>query len=1591
MSAQPFALPVRRPVATAMVFLACGLLGVFAWTRVRVELFPDVQGSELGIRFNRPASETEVVERELLAPLERRVRELPDVKETFGELQGSGGSIRVRFEQGTDLKVRELELQRLAANLAQAQPPNTTILVESFDSAAISRFVMVVEVVGGSDTDALRDLVDERIRRRVESVSGVARVIVAGGAPREVTVRLDPDRAAALGVPAQLVGERLARTVGRLSFAGGVEDRTTRTAVVLDGRPAGVVSLAGTRIVAERAVALRHLAEIETGTGRRELFYRVNGKPSIALVVFKDEHANLIRLGRRLRERIAELTDDMAIYGVGFNVAMDGAEVLEDELERLKRLGIWGFLIALAVLFVFLRQLRAVLVVAIAVPSSLLLAVALMTAFDQSLNLVTLFGLAVGVGMLVDNSIVVYEAVQRGLERGVDPDRAAVEGVTRTVRAILCATATNLVVFLPLVYLDMENAALRSLLAILALSIVLPLLASLFVAVGLVPLLARHLAAPAAMARIEEEQLWRRAYAGLLPPDRGRELFTGFLMVALRQPRAWLLSVGLAVLVTTFIGITWLTVSALGTEPPRADFVRMEVEITDGGNLDRAAVLFDRLEAKLAGVEGIDSVVSLVQEDGGSITVRLDRDASDEGVVSAAAIRRKLRDADRALVGLRLVTASTDGSEGGAEDPAALLGGGPAEIVVSGPDVQRLRSIALELQERLQSLDDVSTASVSSRRGQEEIWVTPRATSLAAFGLTHDQVLPILSALPREGVVMRTGFTLPSGREIPLTVRREGEAKGLESLTELRIPTSAGVIPLRTVADVRKMPAQPTIQHHDGRRELRVRYVLDPNAPTVGPARADLDRRIRETIQSAHRPTGYTIETGDGTEATAWFRQLVIPVVLLLYAVLAIAFESLLLPLLVLVALPLTIIGAVWALILAGHPPTPMALFGTLALLGLTVNPAILLVDRMQQRGRSGAFSPGAAALAAVRERARPVLMTGATTVAGLWPLALTSGREFEIWPPFATVVMGGLVISTLLTLLVMPVGYVILRRLERVLGHLGAWFVIGWVGATALVVGPLFHFDVIGSMLWRIVTTLLVTGGLLGLAILVFRPTERPEPQSADGPPRIVVRFLHKVYGQPGPIRYAWRLPELFAKRVLARGGQPYQPRRALRRLVPLAMAVAGAGYLAASVQLAIWRIFWAMVAAALAATAIKTVRRARGRVDELGRELPGGPEGVLAALAPWGGLAAIALTYNIELSIVPFALAMKQPPGIPRWIMLALAILTALVQLGRRTALGIARGRLAPTVASGWIRGPRTVWRLVSRRVFGLDLPREEVVALRGVQFDVEHGMVGILGPNGAGKTTLLRQLAGIFEPTRGRITIGGVPVKTISTRLARWIGYLPQEFGLPDRMTAREYMRYFASLYRTGRDRADRTERIERLLTEVGLSDRADDRIGSYSGGMRQRVAVARTLLRLPPVIIVDEPTVGLDPRERIRFRNLLVRLSKGRTVLFSTHVVWDVAVSCERVLVLSEGRLVFDGPPNELAAAAEGKVWQLRKSLEEEARLPPSARVVQELPEEGGFVSMRVLCTERPHEEAQPLEPSVEDGYLLLLRDLRAEAA
>lgn len=1571
-------------MATSMLFLACLLLGLIAVQRMPISLLPSLEGETISVMFSRQNSSPELLEREILNKLESRIGSIPDVRETTGQIRGSQGNLQIEFKPGTDIKIREYEIRRIASRLQREQPRNTTYIgVRAANTSTFDTFVMDISVIGGTgDTDVLFDIAADVIAPRFASVPGVAQATTSGGGGRQVVIQVDPSAAAMLGINTEDITQAIERSAGSLRYMGNLEDESGVTPVMLDGRLRNLRTLENTQISGQSPAELRHTSDVFFGYAAHESFYRVNGEEAVGITVYQEENANLVELGDALRERVADVRAELESMGIDLVVLQDASEQVGEQLTRLTKLGLIGLSLSMLALFLFLRQWRAVLVVGVAVPISIVLALALLYLFGYGINLLTLFGLAVSTGLLVDNSVVVYEAILRGVERQVPIAEAAEKGIRRTIRAISAASLTTAVVFLPIVLIDLENTFIQEFITIVAVSLLLPIGTSLFVAIGLVPLLAHRLAAPAALKRVERQREVHAKRGGLVAPDFVRVFLTGVSKSALRYPATWLTGVAFAVLLTIFLA--WIPVIA-GTSArvaQNADSVQMNVMFDRGArSIDAAVDVMSRIEAELLSIEGVESVTVNGNKEGAQLTVQfVDLDDRPKDL-TVGSIRGRVWKLASKLRGIDVMSPGEQDYDSDRRRRASsrFNDAPPGRIVVSGPDSQTLWNVADDIEERLEGANFIAGAWVAAPRGDPELWVSPNESVLDSLGLQLTDVLGNLNIAGTEGVQMATDYALPSGREIPIVVERIGvrdETTSLSDLRNMRINTTAGAIRLETVATARQMRPSPVIVHKNGRREMAVNYRFSSSAPSSGEALESIREQINMMAASAPRPPEYVIETPEQNEDVSAVSKVLLPAILFLFLVLAMTFESLSLPVLVLLALPLTMLGSGWVLFFTGKPLEPGVLVGMLALVGLTVNPAILLVDRMQRKTLDAGWSRGAAALSAMRERTRPVLLVTATTIAALAPLAVSTGRENEIWPGFAVTVIGGLITSALLTLLVIPVGYILLHRLDRIFGRVGPWLMVGWIGATAAIMTWLIWSGLVESILWQFIVALLVGGCLLALIVMFFRRQEPPQPYSDGGPPLLEVKHLGKIYGLPGPLRATIERRKEFVSRVIERGGVMFSRADSIEKVLVFLIVAAGFGAISYLTIEGLWGLLASLGVACCIALFTYEIRSLLGRVDDTGSVIPNGLVTLLVYGLPW-----IAIAINVYIVNVKPTLE-NEVPEVPLIWPIAIGVVLFVLQFMRRSAVRQIRGDI-PERVEGFLRYPRTFVRRWSKRLAGLDMHGDEVKALTGVDFIAERGMIGILGPNGAGKTTLLRQMAGILEPTSGLVSLGGVPINLLKKHLARWIGYLPQDSGLPAGSTPKAYLMYYAGLYEI--PVADREERVDSLLKEVGLEEKEDDAIGSLSGGMRQRVAVARTLLRLPPIIIVDEPTVGLDPRERIRFRNLLSRLAQNRIVLFSTHVVDDVAVACDRVLVLARNEMQFDGAPSDLSTYAEDKVWTFEQSEDVGFELPEGAILVNETPTGGGQVRRRILAREAPVRDATKVNANLEDGYLWLIGD------
>ena len=728
-------LPTQRPVAVTMFFIGVVLLGLIAWQRMAVELFPALEGDQVTVAFGRSGSEPEMIERDLLMPLEAKVATLPKVSESWGMISGSSGQFRVRFEAGSDVKVRELELRRLAADLQRSQPPGTYVNVNSSGTETFSSFVMTIHVLGRADGDinTLYDLVEQQIAPRFASVAGVSQAQPNGGARRQVTVTVDPDRASALGITTDTVSNAVRRNVGRQEFVGGLETEGGRQVVMLDGRPPGMHSLANAKIQPNRAARLRHVSDLAFGTAREESRFRVNGKPAVGLVLFQEQGANLVRLGASLRERLLEVRAEVAPLGIDLVIGFDAAEQIEEQITRLGKLAGSGFLIALVVLYLFLRQWRAVAVVGIAVPMSLLAALALLYLSGQSINIITLMGLAIAIGLVIDNSVVVFEAVQRRLERGTEITEAVREGLRRTVRAMTAASLTTAVVFLPFQLVDFDSEQMRSMILVVSMAILLPLLASLGVAVGLVPLLAQRLSAPAVVRDLSIRRERRALRGGSVPPDAIRIFFERVVTGALRRPPSWIAGTLAAVLITTVVALPWLLTSSGSSNVREADTVEMSVQFARGSaSINTVSDGMAKLESAVMKLEGVDMVEALIREDEGTLTVHLVEEEVRPpgfGVQDVRSIVRRIDRNDRRMYVLRPGEGGMgDGGKGrgGGKGGVEMFSGGPAEVVLSGPDSGELTTLSRSVRSQLESMGPIRDAWENYRPGMDEFWIVRR-------------------------------------------------------------------------------------------------------------------------------------------------------------------------------------------------------------------------------------------------------------------------------------------------------------------------------------------------------------------------------------------------------------------------------------------------------------------------------------------------------------------------------------------------------------------------------------------------------------------------------------------------------------------------------------------------------------------------------------------------------------------------------------------------------------------------------------------------------------------------------------------------
>lgn len=1038
---------IRRPVSVAMFTVAACVFGFVALGRLPVNLLPEISYPTLTVETRIPGAAPIEVETFVTRPLEEEVGVVPGLRRVTSRSRAGTSEVTLEFAWDTDMDFAGLDVREKLDTVRLPDDAERPRLLR-FDPA--SDAVLRIGLSGGASLSEVRLWAEEDLKKDLDAVEGVAAVRIEGGLVREIQVEVDQGRLAAYGITVEQVRSALA--ANNVNLAGGsvYEDEArylVRTLNELD-----TLDRIGAVIVKNengRRVRLRDVATVAAGFRDQEVILRQDGDEGVELRIFKEGDANTVQVAAGVRQRLEELEESVP-DGLALAVLFDQSQFIEGAISEVTRNAWEGGLLAVLVIALFLRDRRATGVVALAIPVSVVATFFVMQQMGISLNIMSLGGLALGVGMLLDDSIVVLEAIHRRRAEGEAALPAAIAGAGEVAGPVVASTLTTVAVFLPIIFV--EGVA-GQLFRDQALTVSISILASLGFSLALIPVLAsRSRDALAAGAPGSAPSRFTRVLRGLRAAlgfvGRGllyplRPVLAGFTAAERAVARAYPALIRTALRhpgpvfglsAALFAGSLWLGRAAVGVELipalSQGEF-HFEVHLPEG---TAVAATDDLLEEASRGVADDPAVARVTTEAGaGSGAGRSAGGgrAEHRGRIGVVMADRDDPEAEAAVVAaLRSDLAGRPGVRYEFGRPSWFSFRRPVELEVYSEERAALVPNARRVREAVAGAPGLADVSSSAEAGSPEIRVRFAADRLAGMGLSVDVASNALRSRLRGEVATR----LDEGdRRIDVVVRGDGDLRSRTSaVPELIVHADeARPVPLRALgsAEVGEGPAEL--------RRVGQRPAVVISANLDGADLESATAAVEQRIAGLGLPPGVTTRfAGQREEMERSFRSLALAIglaIFLVYFVMASQFESLLHPFLILFTIPLGAVGVVLALLLTGATVSVIVLIGVVMLAGIVVKNAIVLVDCINRLRRSG-MEKTEAIVTAGRMRLRPILMTTLTTILGLTPMALGLGAGAEIRSPMAVTVIGGLLVSTALTLIVIPTAYSVFdrKRFER-------------------------------------------------------------------------------------------------------------------------------------------------------------------------------------------------------------------------------------------------------------------------------------------------------------------------------------------------------------------------------------------------------------------------------------------------------------------------------------------------------------------------------------------------------------------------------
>jgi HAE1 family hydrophobic/amphiphilic exporter-1 len=1006
-----------RPVLIAMATFGILILGSVALVRIPIDLMPDVTSPTLSVSTSYLNASPAEIEELITRPIEEAMSAVPGVEEVSSSSSEGSSSVRITFAWGSDLDAASNDVRDRLDRVANHLPDEADRpILRKFDLASYP--ILILGAAGDLDPVQLRKVMDDQVKYRLERIPGVAAVNIHGGRTREIHVLLNPDKIKALGIPLNQIQSRL-REANITLPAGNLESGNIELTIRTSGDFTTLDELRRTTVAVRDGVPVRlgELADVEDAWQRVTRIVRVNGRPGLRLAVNKQSGKNTVEIAELVLKEIDQINADMP--QIEIIPLVDTSDYIKRSITNVGSSALFGGLYAILVLLLFLRNLRSTAIIATAIPVSIFATFMLIYFGGFTLNLMSLGGLALGVGMLVDNAIVVLENIvrMRDEDPAGDPTETAVRGASEVTAAIISSTLTTLVVFLPLIFVrGMSGLMFRQLAYVVSFA----LLCSMIVALTLVPMLAARFLTPS-LAKAPAPGLGTRLSAKL---GAWLEALNARYSRLLHRTldRRFLVPGAALILLAGSLAL----IPLVGTElMPASDEseVRVTLELESGIRLpllDRTALLIEQrlrdfVPERRHIITGLGGSGSSAQMGDFQVMLTPIRNRTRSSDDIADDLRQRLQDipgatvrtrAGQGLFILRMVS-------GGSSDRV--------QVEVRGYDLETANALARRVKETMETVEGVTDAKASRESGRPERIIIVDRAKAETLKVSVSQVASVLQTILGGS---KTGSFREAGKEIDILVKLSAaQSRSLEEILDLTLANADGLpVVLRNIVSEQPRTGPVVIDRKD---QERVVYVsANIRGRDLGSVLGD----IREKLRSLPIPRDFAIVYGgDFEEQQKAFRELGLGLLLalaLVYMVLAAQYESFRHPLVIMFSVPLAVTGVVLMLLLTATTFNVQSYIGCIMLGGIVVNNAILLVDQTNLLRRDDKLGVREAIEEAGRRRLRPILMTALTTCLGLLPLALGVGEGGEAQAPLARAVIGGLASSSLITLLVIPVVY---------------------------------------------------------------------------------------------------------------------------------------------------------------------------------------------------------------------------------------------------------------------------------------------------------------------------------------------------------------------------------------------------------------------------------------------------------------------------------------------------------------------------------------------------------------------------------------